>query len=331
MELNLFALFLIIIAFNIFLNIYIKFSFKYNLVSIPKKRDSHKTITPKGGGIVIYFVLVLFLLFKIYNNNIDDFDIAILISTPIITILSFFDDKYNINWKYKLLLDFITVIIIFLFLYNQFNLIYFEFIYWIFFPFLILSLMWFINLINFTDGSDGFLSLFTIINFLTIFLVKFILNFDIFISSIIFIILIFNFLFYNLKPAKIFLGDTGSRLIAVIFIISMMFDYIYYDITIIKIWLFTLSIALIDTGITLIQRLIIHHNILQEHKDHAFQILANRYNHNYSILWLIFNYIFIIFPILTLNFLQIISFLLSAILIIFLLMIQILYIKIKLK
>ena len=191
--------------------------------------------------------------------------------------------------------------------------------------------MWFINLINFTDGSDGFLTLFTIINFLTIFLVKFILNFDIFISSIIFIIIIFNFLFYNLKPAKIFLGDTGSRLIAVIFIISMMFDYIYYDITIIKIWLFTLSIALIDTGITLIQRLIIHHNILQEHKDHAFQILANRYNHNYSILWLIFNYIFIIFPILTLNFLQIISFLLSAILIIFLLMIQILYIKIKLK
>ena len=95
MELNLFALFLIIIAFNIFLNIYIKFSFKYNLVSIPKKRDSHKTITPKGGGIVIYFFLVLFLLFKIYNNNIDDFDIAILISTPIITILSFFDDKYT--------------------------------------------------------------------------------------------------------------------------------------------------------------------------------------------------------------------------------------------
>ena len=119
--------------------------------------------------------------------------------------------------------------------------------------------------------------------------------------------------------------------ISITLIISMMFDYIFYDITIIKIWLFTLSIALIDTGITLIQRLIIHHNILQEHKDHAFQILANRYNHNYSILWLIFNYIFIIFPILTLNFLQIISFLLSAILIIFLLMIQILYIKIKLK
>ena len=97
MELNLFALFLIIIAFNIFLNIYIKFSFKYNLVSIPKKRDSHKTITPKGGGIVIYFVLVLFLLFKIYNNNIDDFDIAILISTPIITILSFLKSSFCIS------------------------------------------------------------------------------------------------------------------------------------------------------------------------------------------------------------------------------------------
>jgi phospho-N-acetylmuramoyl-pentapeptide-transferase len=71
-----------------------------------------------------------------------------------------------------------------------------------------------INIINFTDGSDGFLTTNSIIFFLTIIIFQ--LNSQITISFYFasFILpMLLAFFIFNKPPAKIFMGDTGSVLL----------------------------------------------------------------------------------------------------------------------
>ena len=72
-----------------------------------------------------------------------------------------------------------------------------------------------LNIINFTDGSDGFLTLNSIFFFIGVFFLSFFesnYNFLNLISVIILPILL-SFLIFNKPKAKLFMGDTGSILL----------------------------------------------------------------------------------------------------------------------
>ena len=188
--------------------------------------------------------------------------------------------------------------------------------------------MWFINLINFTDGSDGYLTIFTIFCFLLNLFYTYIIYENIEIIKLFFVMILINFLYYNKEPANIFLGDVGSRLISILLLINIFYDYSQYSIEALKVWLIILFPILLDTGFTLIQRLI-KKNLLSRHRDHAYQILANNFNHNKSVLWITINYIILIFPSLILFIFNLISFYLVMIFLFIVLSSQIFYIKIK--
>ena len=188
--------------------------------------------------------------------------------------------------------------------------------------------MWFINLINFTDGSDGYLTIFTIYSFALNLLYTFIKYEDLEIIKLFFIMILIIFLFYNKEPAKLFLGDVGSRLIAVLLIINMFYDYMQYHTEALKLWLIILLPILLDTGFTLIQRLI-KKNLLSRHRDHAYQILANNFNHNKSVFWITINYLLLIFPSIIILLFNLINFYFIAFFLFIILSLQIFYIKIK--
>lgn len=294
MYINFIIVFFLILLFNLIIKKYIVFALDKKIISVPKTNDSHVNITPKGGGIVIFFVFIIYFLIEFLNSN-EIIFLSLLFSIPIISIFSFIDDIYDIKWFYKILVDSITIIIISLFcynynyfLFNNFNLVYF-------FPIFFFISLWFINLINFTDGTDGYLCLVTTI----IILINIICTYIVFNEFYIFKLLIFlislNFLFYNKTPSKVFLGDTGSRLFATILIIIILNDLNNYSYFITIAWYLSLLLVLIDTGTTLIER-IFKRSLLSRHQDHAYQILAKKYNHNLSLIWLLINYIIIIIP-----------------------------------
>lgn len=311
-----------------FLKKYIHLSHRLNIISKPKIKDSHKTDKPKGGGIIFFVMILLFLIFCFLYNNFKDYYLIYLLALPVISIFSFLDDIYDYKWFYKLIIDALTIFIIFIFfLYNEEDFIKID-KYYLFYPLIILSAIWFINLINFTDGSDGYLTVFTIYCF-TLNLFYGYINYDnLEITKLFFIMIFLIFLYYNKEPAKLFLGDVGSRLIAVLFLINILYDYIQYHGEALKLWLIILLPVLLDTGFTLAQR-VIKKKLLSRHRDHAYQILANNFNHNKSIFWMTINYLIFILPSIILISFNLINFYFIIIFLIIILSLQIFYIKIK--
>ena len=72
--------------------------------------------------------------------------------------------------------------------------------------------VYFINITNFIDGSDGFCSIHIIIFFLGILLINYLFNINLFSAVIAKVLLpiIVSFLFFNFPNAKIYMGDAGS-------------------------------------------------------------------------------------------------------------------------
>ncbi len=323
---------ILLFLFNICIIGYIKFANKYKIISIPKNRDSHVEIKPKGAGIIFFFILLIVIINNLSNFEINNFFFITLCSIPIITIFSFFDDIYDLSWKYKITIDLSTsILIIYLFYDNLKNLDYFESYIYVLIPILILSISWFINLINFTDGSDGYLVSFTILNIAANLLIKLYFENNINYFNLCLLFISLNFLYYNYYKSSIFLGDCGSRLIAVILIINIIYDFIYYDLYIFLIWILSLLMIILDTGITLLQRIFINKKVLQEHKDHSYQILTNKLSHKSSLIWMILNYLFFVMPGIFLYINNVFNFIYVFIILSLLFIYQIIYIKLKFK
>jgi UDP-GlcNAc:undecaprenyl-phosphate GlcNAc-1-phosphate transferase len=180
------------------------FAIKYNLVAKPKQDRWHKKPTALLGGIAIYAASTLsFLLFS-FNKNL----LIWLIAPTVIFFVGIYDDFRKIRPYAKLLIQiFLSCIVVlsgFTFRIPKF-------------PYLNipLSIIWIVgitNSFNLLDNIDGLACGVAGISSLMLFLSSFLftgLNY----TSIQFLILAgasLGFLLFNFKPAKIFMGDSGS-------------------------------------------------------------------------------------------------------------------------
>lgn len=198
--------------------LFVKLHPAVGLVDIPDKRRVHKKITPRAGGIAIYFAILLgvFLFFPTFNQNI----IGFVLGATLLVITGLIDDLFDLNAFIKLALQFLSALI----LVSVGELYFTE----LFLPFgihlqfsefagQVLSIGWvlfLINAINLIDGLDGLASGFSIIFFVAI-AISATLGADSFsfYFSLVMIAATFGFWIWNFPPAKIFLGDTGSMLL----------------------------------------------------------------------------------------------------------------------
>ncbi len=259
---------------------------KKSFVDKPSYRSNHKSSVPKGLGIIIIpsIILATFITFNL-QDSLDHKWITFLISSLLLSLVSFIDDIINLPAKSRLMFQSIVVLIsIFFFkenivLFLEFNGIvfineYFSF-YLLVFAIFILWL-WIINLFNFMDGMDGITSIqivvFSILlNFLGL-LNKVGIN-----SQYLSLILLSAFLAfykYNKPPALAFLGDSGS--IPLGYIVGfILFDSItkfetFFALIIILLYYF------LDSTITLIKRFIRGENIFIAHSDHFYQKMIRK-------------------------------------------------------
>jgi len=200
------------------------------LLDIPNNRSSHKSATPKIGGIAIFTVLCLSVF--LYPSFIINHFLS-MIAIFIIFITGLLDDLMDWSPKAKFSSIAIASILIIIDGYTINSLgTYFSIttslgIFAI--PFTIFAVVGFTNAVNLIDGLDGLsggVSLAILLGFLYL---GFIHNDTtiIYLSSMI-ILGISIFLLFNFHPAKIFLGDNGALLVG--FIIAMiaikLLDYI---------------------------------------------------------------------------------------------------------
>lgn len=218
----------------------------------PNKRSSHTIPTPRGGGLAIVIAFYSTLVF--YGWNYLDFRLimALLFGLPL-ALVGFLDDIYDLSTLFRLGVQILCSL----------GALYFlevPYLYWVF---ALLFVVWFINLFNFLDGIDGYLS--TEVIFLSF-------AGYLFFNNSVWLILgaaIVGFLPFNWSRASIFMGDVGSTTIG--FIIGVL---ILYDSTTfhkLGIWLLLTLPFWFDATFTLLRRFFRGEKFMQAHRKHLFQ------------------------------------------------------------
>lgn len=205
------------------LNILLFYSYKIiakKIGIVDNSKKFNNPITPTSAGIIIYLNFLFFFLyiylFKVdLINNFPNNYIFTFFCATVLVVISLIDDSNPIDPKIRLFFQLICVygslssIPIYSLQLPLKISIFFSLIFWVYI----------INITNFTDGSDGFLSTNTIFVFLNIIFLNNYLGLNLFSKYISLLLLpsLFAFvLFFNRPNAKLYLGDTGSIFIGFI-------------------------------------------------------------------------------------------------------------------
>ena len=197
----------------------IDWSQKEGLVDIPNERKIHKAPISRLGGIAIWLSSMLTFLFLVllsyypYGSLLS----GILLGGSLMFLLGLIDDIYNLDAKFKLVIQLsIATIVYFLgvkidTLFNPFgnaiNLGFFSY------PITILWIVGISNAVNFIDGVDGLAGSVITVNSIALALVAVSMTPAQPITALIAFILagsMLAFLTFNFNPAKIFMGDSGA-------------------------------------------------------------------------------------------------------------------------
>jgi Fuc2NAc and GlcNAc transferase len=276
-------LFLLILSF--LLTYYIKnYYIKNAILEEVNERSSHTIPTPHGGGIAIATIWFTGLIYLYYTDDIDTNLFYALMAGLIISIVSFFDDMYELSARLRMIVQ--SVVAIFgLLCIGGFNSLDFAFfsienqIITNLFAFLLI--VWFINLYNFLDGINGYAGSEAV--FLAV------AGFLIFGGGhfLVLGVAVLGFLYWNFNKAKIFMGDVGSTLLGYNVAIFTLY-YANMESTNLWLWIALFGVFWFDATITLIRRKFNNEQLSKAHKKHAYQRLnQSGWSHfkvtNYSI------------------------------------------------
>ena len=251
---NIFFIFILSFFLSFFLlNLSINF-LKSNFADIPNSRSSHAIIKPNGGGFI--FVLNA-LISSIINSN-----YLFILNFPL-SIVSLFDDKFNLSRKVRLSVHVLTSLSLVMYIISQDYSFFLPKLLTL--PILVLVGTSLINFSNFMDGIDGIVGgcYFIIFIMASILIDKMYLPLA---GSIL------AFLILNWHPSKLFMGDIGST-----FLGAMFFTVLLQCQSLVEGFAFILfSIPLmLDAFICILRRYKNGKNIFKPHRDHLYQRLKD--------------------------------------------------------
>ena len=243
--------------------LYFKVADRFNIIDKPNLRSSHDYITIRGGGVIYWVAALLYLVF-----NFSTAGLLFFTGITLIAGVSFWDDVSGLGQKIRLLFHLLAMSCAF-YLAGVFG----GFPWWA----IIIGYIVFIGIVNaynFMDGVNGITGLYSIavlgsLQYVNIVYGNFV-NPDMIwyplIASVVF--LFFNFR----KRAKCFAGDVGAVSIA-FWIVTLLLLLILKTKNII--WLGFLMVYGVDAVMTILHRIYLKENIMEAHRLHFYQILAN--------------------------------------------------------
>ncbi|MEA5063743.1 MAG: glycosyltransferase family 4 protein [Petrimonas sp.] len=243
--------------------LYFRIADKYNIIDKPNERSSHTRITLRGGGIIYWVAALLYVLF-----NPSETAGWFLAGITLMAGVSFWDDIKGLGQKIRLLFHLLAMTCAF-YLANVFG----VYPWWA----IVIGYIVFIGIVNaynFMDGVNGITGLYTLAILLPMIYVNNCVrsftenDFLLFplLASVVF--LFFNFR----KRAMCFAGDVGS--VGIAFWIETLLLLLIIK-TQNLIWIGFLLVYGVDTVCTILHRLYLKQNIMEAHRLHFYQILAN--------------------------------------------------------
>ncbi len=253
-------IFMILLALEL---AYFKIADRFNIIDKPNERSSHSTSVLRGGGII--FLLSLWIWSVFYGFQYPFF----LLAVTLIAGVSFIDDIRSLPDSVRLVAQIVAMTMMF----GQLNILHWN-MWWI----VIIALRVCVgasNVVNFMDGVNGITGVYAMASLVPLALLN---NTIYFVNqSLIYVVLIADVIFclFNFRPkgkAKCFAGDVGS--IGVAYILLFMIGLLVLttgDVT----YLIFLLVYGVDGCLTICHRILLHENLGEAHRKHAYQIMAN--------------------------------------------------------
>ena len=256
--------------------LYFRIADKFNIIDKPNERSSHSTIVLRGGGII--FLLSLWIWSAFFGFQYLWF----LLAVTLIAGISFVDDIHSLPDSIRLVVQVVAMALMF----YQLDILHLS-MWWI----VIIALVVCVgasNIINFMDGINGITGAYAMASLIPLFLLN--REFVFVDDSLILTVAIADVVFciFNFRPkgkAKCFAGDVGS--IGVAYILLFLIGCLILktgDVT----YLIFLLVYGVDGVLTICHRILLHENLGEAHRKHAYQLMANELGLSHVVVSLVY-------------------------------------------
>lgn len=273
--------------------VYFRIADKYNIIDKPNERSSHSTIVLRGGGILFTLAVILWALYQIaFGEHADatGFEVVVdnlpfVVGLIAVATVSFVDDVAGTSNKTRLVMQCLGAVLMLVCLAwpapmfdvagvfgsHPFGLIGVGVVSTI-------ATMGIMNVYNFMDGINGITGGYSLVALATLFVInEFVLPDRFMIPSLLVfeIIALLIFCFFNFRQkgkAKCFAGDVGSVAIAFVILYAMARLMVATGAVT---WIVLLVVYGIDGCLTICHRIMLHENLGEAHRKHAYQLMAN--------------------------------------------------------
>jgi glycosyltransferase WbpL len=259
-----------------------RYALTHRLVDVPNERSSHRSPTPRGGGIAIAVAFLGCLLALWALDLLPSRLVAALGgSGGLVAVVGFLDDHGHVSRRWRLFAHFVAAIWA-LFWLNGMPALTVAGLYlprgWLSNGIAAVYFVWLLNLYNFMDGIDGIASVETITACLGGILLYVIVvpGNPQWIVPALLLASVGGFLFWNFPPARIFMGDAGSGFLGMtLAVLSVQAAWAAPNLF--WAWTILLGVFIVDASVTLIRRVLRGGRIyLEPHRSHAYQYVARR-------------------------------------------------------
>ena len=253
--------------------VYFKIADKFDIIDKPNERSSHSRVVLRGGGVIFPLSMVVWTLMMLFQGGVSVVGyLPFMSGLLLVTCVSFWDDVKSLPDSVRLVAQFAAMALMFWSL----GIMHWN-MWWIVLVALIVC-VGATNVINFMDGINGITAGYA----LSILVPLLLMNSSVcFIQEsylVVAIIGVLVFCIFNFRPkgkAKCFAGDVGSITIAFIMLFAIgRLVVLTQDIT----YLIFLLVYGVDGCFTICHRILLHENLGEAHRKHAYQLMANELN-----------------------------------------------------
>ncbi|MBQ7268905.1 MAG: glycosyltransferase family 4 protein [Bacteroidales bacterium] len=256
--------------------LYFRVADKSNIIDKPNGRSSHTKVVIRGGGVI--FAVGLWVWSAFFGFQYPWMLAAVTLAAGI----SFVDDIHSLPDSVRLVVQFVAMGLLFWQIVQSLGFAGGEFAWWVWALMAVAALIVCVgatNIYNFMDGINGITAGYSLAVLVPLLLLnrrsdmtgKFVDG-----SLIVVVILsVLVFGFFNFRPknkAKCFAGDVGS--VGIAFIVLFLVGCVMMktrDVT----WLIFLLVYGVDGVLTILHRIMLHENLGEAHRKHAYQLMAN--------------------------------------------------------
>lgn len=248
--------------------IYFRIADKYNIIDKPNQRSSHTRIVLRGGGIIFTIALWIWSIWYGFQYP------WLLAGVTLAAGVSFIDDIHSLPDSLRLVVQFASMFLVFQ---EAGLLVVDEGGSWLIQGLIVLAALIVCvgctNIYNFMDGINGITGGYSLAMVVPLFLLN--RNY-LFVQESLLIVIGLSLLVFSLfnfcQQAKCFAGDVGSIGIALIltFCVARLM-IVTGDVA----WIVLFLIYGVDGVLTICHRIMLHENLGQAHRKHAYQLMAN--------------------------------------------------------